>query len=125
VSEAEPVPAGPRTVRPGRRTWDVVLAVALLVLLAVVAIVLGVAGAFLVMASDGCGVRACREVPLTLGVFVAMIGPAVVLVVAVVSVVERLVRRRLAFWPPLVGIGVAVLVWLGGTLLVFGAVPSS
>lgn len=123
MSEAEAT--GPRTVRPGRRTWDVVLAVALLVVLAVVAIVLGFAGAFLTMASDPCGVRECREVPLTLGVFVAMIGPAVVLLVAVASVVERLVRARLAFWPPLVGIGVAVLVWLGGALLVFGAVPSS
>jgi uncharacterized BrkB/YihY/UPF0761 family membrane protein len=109
-----------------RRTWDVVLAIALAVVLVVLAAVLGLAGAFLVMASDSCGTTvACRTGQLSAGVFVAMLGPAVVAVVAIVSVVERLVRGRLAFWPPLVGAVVAVLVWSGGVALVFTSVPSS
>jgi uncharacterized BrkB/YihY/UPF0761 family membrane protein len=120
------VTAAPGTVRPGRRTWDVVLAVLLLVLLVVLAAVAGFAGAFLAMASDPCGSGvACREEQLSAGVLVAMLGPAVVTVVAIASVIERLVRGRLAFWPPLVGMAVAVLVWAGGATLVFGAVPTS
>jgi len=110
----------------GRRTWDVVLGVALLVVLLATAAVLGFAGAFLVMASDSCGASTvCSTERLSAGVLVAMIGPAVVAVVAAVALVVRLVRTRLAFWVPLVGIAVAVLVWAAGAALVFGAVPSS
>lgn len=95
-------------------------------LLAALAVVAGFAGAFLVMGGDSCGAaRACSEGRLTFGVLLAMIGPAVVAVVAAVSVVERLVRARLAFWAPLVGFGVLALVWAGGAALVFSAVPSS
>lgn len=109
-----------------RRTWDVVLAVALLVVLVALAAALGFAGAFLVMASDSCGSAApCRTGQLSAGVLVAMLGPAVVAVVAIVSVVERLIRARLAFWAPLAGLAVAVLVFAGGTTLVFTSVPSS
>ena len=102
------------------------LAVALLVVLIAVAAVLGFAGAFLVMAGDSCGSgTACDEAQLSGGVLIAMLGPAVVAVVAIASVVERLIRARLAFWPPLVGIGVAVLVWVGGAALVFASAPGT
>jgi uncharacterized BrkB/YihY/UPF0761 family membrane protein len=122
----EPALPRPADGRPVRRTWDVVLAIALLVVLAALAVVLGIAGAFLVMASDSCGVAgACDEPQLSAGVLVAMLGPAVVALVAIASVVERIVRSRLAFWPPLVGAAVAALVWAAGVALVFGAVPGS
>jgi uncharacterized BrkB/YihY/UPF0761 family membrane protein len=108
-----------------RRTWDIVLAIALLVVLVVLAVVLGFAGAFLVMASDSCGIGdACRESQLSAGVLIAMIGPGVVAVVGIASVIERLVRARLAFWPPIVGIAAALGVWAGGAALVFTSVPS-
>lgn len=127
MSGPSPAVPGPRAaVRPTRRTWDVVLAVALLVVLIAVAAVLGFAGAFLVMAGDSCGSgTACDEAQLSGGVLIAMLGPAVVAVVAIASVVERLIRARLAFWPPLVGIGVAVLVWVGGAALVFASAPGT
>lgn len=109
-----------------RRTWDVVLAIALLVVLCAVAVVLGFAGAFLVMASDSCGSSvACRTDQLSAGVVIAVLGPAVVTVVTIASMVERLVRARLAFWAPIVGIVVAALVWSGGVALVFASVPTS
>ena len=114
-------------VRPAaaRRPWDVVLAIVLLVLLVCLAAIAAYAGVFLVMASDSCGSSTvCNEERLSAGVFVAAAGPAVVTVVAIVSVIERLVRARLAFWPPLVGMAVAVLVWAGGAALVFSAVPN-
>jgi uncharacterized BrkB/YihY/UPF0761 family membrane protein len=111
--------------RPARRTWDIVLAIALLVVLVALAAILGLGGAFLVMASDSCGVGStCRETQLSAGVLVALIGPGVVAVVAIVSVVERLVHARLAFWPPLVGLVVAIGVWASGAALVFTSVPS-
>jgi uncharacterized BrkB/YihY/UPF0761 family membrane protein len=116
----------PDLVRPARRTWDIVLAIALLVVLVALAAILGLGGAFLVMASDSCGIaNECNDTQLSAGVFLAMLGPAVVAVVAIASVVERLVRARLAFWPPLVGIGVALLVWGVGFALVFGSVPNA
>ncbi len=109
-----------------RRVWDVVLAITLTVVLVVLAAVLGFAGAFLVMASDSCGiVGQCSDAQLGAGVLVAMLGPAVAAVVAIVAVVVRLVRGRLAFWVPLVGAAVASLVFAGGVALVFSAVPSS
>ena len=116
----------PAAVRPARRTWDVVLSIALLVVLIALALLLGFAGAFLVMASDSCGSgTVCDEAKLSGGVLVAMLGPAVVTLIAIGSVVERLIRARLAFWPPLVGIGVALLVWVGGAALVFTSAPGT
>jgi uncharacterized BrkB/YihY/UPF0761 family membrane protein len=119
-------PAVPARSGGTRRTWDLVLAIVLAVLLLAAAAVLGFAGAFLVMASDSCGASVtCSTGRLTVGVLVAMIGPAVVAVVAVVALVVRIVRARLAFWVPLVGLVVAVLVWAGGAAVVFSSVPSS
>ncbi|RIX30143.1 hypothetical protein [Amnibacterium setariae] len=119
-------PAVPARSGGTRRTWDLVLAIVLAVLLLAAAAVLGFAGAFLVMASDSCGASVtCSTGRLTVGVLVAMIGPAVVAVATIVALVVRIVRARLAFWAPLVGLVVAVLVWAGGAALVFGSVPSS
>lgn len=108
-----------------RRTWDVVLAAALLLVAIVVALVLGVAGALLTMASDPCGSGAtCSDAGLSAGVLTAMIGPGVVAVVAVASLVERIVRARLVFWVPLAGLVIEVLVWLGGAAIVAASVRS-
>ena len=116
--------SAPDAVRP-RRVWDLVLAIALTVALVVLAAVLGFAGLFLVMASDSCGtVGQCSEERLSAGVLVATFGPAVVTVIAIVAVVVRLVRARLAFWVPLVGVAIASLVFAGGAALTFSAVPS-
>ena len=118
--------AGSPRSRSPRRGWDVALTVVLLVLL-VPLTALGVfAGAFLVMASDSCGSSvACRTDQLSAGVVIAVLGPAAVTVVTIASMVERLVRARLAFWAPIVGIVVAALVWSGGVALVFASVPTS
>lgn len=116
--------AGGTTARP-RRTWDLVLAIVLTVALALLAVVLGFAGAFLVFASDSCGiVGQCSDERLGAGILTAMLGPAVVTVVAIVAVVLRLVRARLAFWVPLAGVALASLVFGGGVALTFSAVPS-
>jgi archaellum biogenesis protein FlaJ (TadC family) len=119
-------PGGHPIGHPERRTWDLVLTITLLVVLVAAAAVLELAGAFLVMASDSCGGSgACRTDQLSAGVFVAVFGPAVVAIIAVAAAVLRLVRARLAFWVPLVGLAIAGLVWAGGVALVFGAVPTS
>ena len=109
-----------------RRTWDVALGIGLTVVVIVLAAVLGVAGALLVMASDSCGVAAaCAEGRLSAGVLAAIIAPSVVAAVAIVALIERLVRRRRTFWVPLVGLAVQLLVWAGAAALVVSAVPSS
>lgn len=110
--------AGSPRSRSPRRGWDVALTVVLLVLL-VPLTALGVfAGAFLVMASDSCGAAAvCNESTLSLGVLVSMCAPIVVFVVTGIVAILRLYRGRIAFWVPLVGAVLMVVVWVGGAAI--------
>jgi hypothetical protein len=77
------------------------------------------------MASDSCGVRECDTELIATGMMVAVGLPWVVLVAVVAVAVVVLVRRRLAFWVPLVGgvliVGSLVLGWI----IAAAGVPSS
>lgn len=116
----------PMPARPVRRTWDFVLGIAAVVVLLATAAVLGFAGAFLTMASDACGSAVvCATGQLGAGLLVAVFGPALVALLAVVGWVVQLVRARISFWVPLAGLLAAVLIWAAGAALVFAAVPSS
>ena len=108
----------------GRRVADVVATTALLVLLAAESVVAGGGIVFLSLAFSSCGVpgNSCDE---TLGGAVVYVGPvlvAVVLVATLVVCVLRLVRRKLT-WPfALVGIAAVVAVFFGAILLVDSAI---
>lgn len=116
----------PMTDRPARRTWDLVLGIAAVLVLLAVAVALGFAGAFLTMASDPCGSAVvCASGQLGAGVLIAVLGPPLVALVAVVGFVVQVVRARISFWVPLAGLVGAVLIWAAGAALLFAAVPSS
>ncbi len=107
------------------RVWDVVLSVVLLLGLGVLAALTSLFGAFLAMASDPCGAVECDTGLISAGMLTAMILPWVLLAAAVTVVVVLLVRRRLAFWVPLVGVPLVIGAWFLGAAIASAGVPGS
>jgi hypothetical protein len=119
-------PAPPRTPRRPVIVWDLVTSIVLQVVAAVVAGVLTFAAFFLVFASDPCGgATACDTGRMSIGFFVALLGPAAVTLVAVIVAIVLLVLRRISFWVPIVGILLAIGVLAGGAALVISGVPGA
>jgi uncharacterized BrkB/YihY/UPF0761 family membrane protein len=77
---------------------------------------------FLGMASDGCGATNCDYDRMNLGIWVALTAPVALWVVGAVVAVLFLVRRRLAFWVPLVAAALGVAGWILGAWLVTSGV---
>ena len=107
-----------------RNTLDVVLSVVFALLAAALAIILGILGITLAFMGDSCGASAvCDYTQLSAGILLAMMLPAVITVVFIVWMIVRLVRRKRAFWVPLVGAVAAVIGWGIGYLVATSAVP--
>ncbi|MDR6971898.1 hypothetical protein [Leifsonia shinshuensis] len=119
------LPPGTTTRRPVI-VWDLVTSIVLMVVGVVLAGILTFAAFFLVFASDPCGgSTVCDTERMGIGFFVALIGPAAVTVVAIIAAVVLLVLRRISFWVPIVGMLLAVGVWVGGAALVISGVPGA
>ncbi|KTR04246.1 hypothetical protein NS184_12410 [Curtobacterium luteum] len=108
----------------GRRVADVVASAVLLVALAVEAVVAGWAIVFLSLVFGSCDApgNSCNA---ALGGAVVYVGPVLVGLVALVAIVwavSRLVRRRVAWPVPVVGITAIVVVFFACRLLVDAAV---
>lgn len=97
----EPVQATP--VRQ-RRTWDLILTIVLLLLFLVGAAILSALGFFVAFASDSCGASSvCDYDAIGNATIFAIAGPWIpVLPVLIVSIV-LLIKKRIAFWVPIVG----------------------
>ena len=117
--------AAPATARPPLRVWDVVLTIVFLVGDAVLALVMSFFGAFLAMASDPCGARDCNTDLITVGVLAAMALPWIFLVAGLVVSIVLLVKRRLAFWVPLVAAVLIIGSWFIGAAFATAGVPGS
>lgn len=119
-------PAPPGAQRRPVIVWDLVTSIVLQVLAVVIAGVLTFAAFFLVFASDPCGgATACDTDRMGAGFLVALLGPAAVTLVAVIVAIVLVVRRRISFWVPIVGILLAIGVWVGGAALVISGVPGA
>lgn len=114
AERSAPDPAASVDGRRRRRVWDVVLTIVLLLLGAGVAVVGSVMALFIAFLADGCGAVNCDYERLNLGLWVALTGPWVTWAIALVVSIVLLVRRRLAFWMPLLGIVLTVGVWFLG-----------
>ena len=102
-----------------------IVSIVLLVLDVILTAVMSFFGFFLAMAGDSCGVRDCSTDLIAIGMMVAIGLPwAVLLVVVVVSIIV-LVRRRLAFWVPLVGAVLIVASLVLGFIIAGSGVPAS
>ncbi len=64
------------------------------------------------MASDGCTSGRCDYGLMTFGYILAVAGPPLVFLGAIVWTIIRLVRARRAWWTPLVGAAAAIVVWI-------------
>lgn len=114
-----------RPPRPARRVWDLALTIVLLVLLPLAALACSYAGFFLAFASDACGSTTCDFGIMNVGLWFAVIAPWVVLLLAVVASIVRLVRHRVTFWVPLVGIVAMVATWFVAAAIVSAGVSAS
>lgn len=110
--------------RPPVKGWDIAVTVILLVLDVGVAAIASFAGLFLVMGSDSCGTRDCSTGLIVLGWLLGMGLPWVALVVTAIVAIVRLVRRRLAFWVPIVGAALIVASVFLGFAVTAAGVPS-
>jgi uncharacterized BrkB/YihY/UPF0761 family membrane protein len=111
--------------RPARRGWDLALTIVFLVLLPLAALACSYAGFFLAFAADACGSVDCDYGVMNVGLWSAVIAPWVVLLVAVVIAIVRLVRHRITFWVPLVGIVVMAATWFVAAAIVSAGITAS
>jgi hypothetical protein len=82
-------------------------------------------GLFLVMASDPCGARECSTELITVGWLMGMILPWVALIATAIVAIVLMVKRRLAFWVPLVGAALIVLALVLAFVVTAAGVPGS
>jgi glucan phosphoethanolaminetransferase (alkaline phosphatase superfamily) len=106
--------------------WDLVLTIVLLVVMIGAALLASFFSFFLAFASDSCGAAVtCDTDRIATGMLIAMIGPLLVGVLALIAAVIVLVLRRIAFWIPIVGIVLIVGVFVGGAAITASGVPSA
>ena len=107
------------------RVWDFLLTTALIVVLAILTALfffLGIgSSAATVSCEDAAG--QCNDQMITLGSQLAVIGTPIVALIGVIVSIVRLVRRRIAFWVPIVTIAVGFGLFAASTYLVGEAVP--
>ena len=107
------------------RGGDFLASTALVVLLGVLSailVVIGVTsfGAQAIACSDGSG---CNDDVITFGTQLVVIGLPFITIATIVVTVLRVVRRKVAFPVPLIGIALCVLVYIVGAFLVGQSVP--
>ena len=107
------------------RTWDLVVTIILLVLDGVLAAIMSFFGFFLAMAGDSCGARDCNADLIAVGLMVAVALPWLVLIIVAVVAIVLLVKRRLAFWVPLVGAVLIISSWFVGAVIAAAGVPGA
>lgn len=121
-SPAAQRPSGPAgAARPTKdRTTDLVITIVELIVLVLGGFALSMAGLFLVMASDSCGVvNECDTGLIALGVAVAVLAPWVAILGLGSWAVVRLVRRRSAWWVALLAFPAAGLLFALGVAMTF------
>jgi hypothetical protein len=106
--------------------WDLVLTIVLAVLMIGAALLASFLSFFLAFTSDPCGSGiTCDYDRMGTGMLIAMIGPLMVGMLALIATVIVLVLKRIAFWIPLVGIVLIVAVFVGGAALTISGVPGA
>lgn len=109
-----------------RQRWLVLLERAfsiILMLAGFTAIVLLAGQAVLtVFGPNPCVSGTCDYYQFTLGWILAMVGPVIAFVPAIIMSIMLMVQRRVSFWVPIVGFGFALLLWWGGISLVLANV---
>jgi hypothetical protein len=102
---------------------DVCVSIILMIASIALAAAFSYVALFTVVAGDSCAENVCNYGMFTAGWLLALLAPVVCVAIGITITVVRLVRRRRAWWMPLVAMVVSGLVWWGGLQMVFVAVP--
>jgi hypothetical protein len=106
--------------------WDLVTTIVLLVLMIGAALVASFLSFFLAFAGDSCGASSvCDYDSMATGMMVAMIGPLLVGLLALIAAVIVLVLKRIAFWIPIVGILLIAGIFAAGVAITISGVTPS
>lgn len=103
--------------RTAARTADVAISVVLMVAGAIGFGMLAVLSPLLLMMSDGCHGDNCDTGLMTIGWLIATIAPPAVFIATVVRTIIRLARRKIAWWPPVAGGALALVIWVAGVFI--------
>jgi hypothetical protein len=94
----------PRT----RKSWDTILTIVLLILGAGWSIVCAFSGAIIAFVGASCGASAvCNYDQIGTALYVGVGGPLGIGVIVLIVTIVRLLRKRLAFFIPIIGIVLA------------------
>ena len=117
----QPVIVRPRRVR---KTWDLVTTIILFVVYVFGLFFTSFLSAFaLAFGSDSCGASSlCNSSQMGTGFAISVIGPWFPLLMVLVVSIVFLVTRRIAFWIPLAGIVLSILITVAGFVITFTAV---
>ena len=109
------------------RTWDFLLTVVFILLQAVLVVVLVLAAFSLGTINAGCQTTeaGCDVQLVSLGQQLCTWGPVVIAVISVPFAIVRVLRRRIAFWVPLLGGVLMVGVFLLGGIVMTSGFPSA
>lgn len=117
---AAPLSAEKRTVRRGDMIASIVLA-----LIAVIANVIVTATAVpLVLLTDSCDVT-CNYTVIESGFIFALAVPSILTLIGIFITILRVVKRKLAFWIPLVAMAAAVMALVIGTAVMILGIPGA
>ena len=118
------VPPPATSELPPRREVDTAVTVLLLVGLGLFTGIVSLFGLMVGMVSDGCtGTTECDGDRIGAGMAIAVLGPWVISLIALVVSIVLMARRRLAFWVPLVAGVLIVGSWFAGAMVASSGVP--
>jgi uncharacterized membrane protein YqaE (UPF0057 family) len=87
-----------------RKTWDTILSIVLLVFFLGWVVLCAFAGVLIAFAGDSCGASSeCNYDQIGAAFMVGTIGPVVVGVLVLVVTIVQLLRKRIAFYLPVIG----------------------
>lgn len=105
-----------------RSQVDLVLSIVFMVMLAALTVITSYIALFSIMLTDSCFGDRCDQDRVALGMNVGLMGPWVVTAIGITVTIVCLVRRKVAFWIPIVAGILAVGVLWYGISIVEGAV---
>lgn len=115
----EPTAANPRQ----RRTWDLVLTIVLLIGYLLGTLLVSFSSFFLAFAGDSCGASAvCDYDQMSAGMMVALYGVWIPALFVVIAAIVLLVLKRIAFWVPLAGGLLTIIIVIIGWTITISAV---
>jgi hypothetical protein len=103
---------------PPPRTWDFLLTIVFIIIEAVLVAVLAIGAFTFSLDNLGCETAtSCDPTRVQVGQILATWAPAGVALTTAIVAIVRVLRRKIAFWIPLLGIGIMVGVFLIGRVI--------